>query len=224
MKKTKEEQYNVCLENAKKHGGYKLGLMSSYTWINDPKRLLFVMSRYKFVAKMFAGMNRVLEIGCADAFGSRIVAQSVKNLTVTDFDPVFIENAKGGQRDKFYFTCFVHDILTASTDEDYDGVFALDVIEHINSKDEDIFMLNLCGSLQRNGSIIIGMPSLNSQKYASDASKIGHVNCKSYKQLQDLCRKYFHNVFIFSMNDEVVHTGFHQMANYFLALCCSPKG
>jgi len=30
--------------------------------------------------------------------------------------------------------------------------------------------------------------------------------------------EFFHNVFIFSMNDEVVHTGFHKMANYVFAI------
>jgi hypothetical protein len=32
--------------------------------------------------------------------------------------------------------------------------------------------------------------------------------------------KFFHHVFIFSMNDEVVHTGFYPMAHYLLALGC----
>ena len=34
---------------------------------------------------------------------------------------------------------------------------------------------------------------------------------------------YFNNVFIFSMNDEVVHTGFFPMAQYLIAVCCSKK-
>jgi hypothetical protein len=33
----------------------------------------------------------------------------------------------------------------------------------------------------------------------------------------------FHNVFVFSMNDEVVHTGFHQMAHYVIGLGCGVK-
>ena len=33
---------------------------------------------------------------------------------------------------------------------------------------------------------------------------------------------HFRNVFIFSMNDEVVHTGFYPMAHYLFALCCHP--
>ena len=31
--------------------------------------------------------------------------------------------------------------------------------------------------------------------------------------------KFFRNVFMFSMNDEVLHTGFEKMSNYIFALC-----
>ena len=66
------------------------------------------------------------------------------------------------------------------------------------------------------------MPSLESQIYASEGSKIGHVNCQSGDVLKNNLKKYFHNVFIFSMSDEVVHTGFTPMAHYLLALCVTP--
>jgi hypothetical protein len=67
------------------------------------------------------------------------------------------------------------------------------------------------------------MPSLESQAHASPQSKAGHVNCKSGPELRKAMEKYFHSVFVFSMNDEVVHTGFYPMAHYLLALCTHPK-
>ncbi|MGI8965461.1 MAG: SAM-dependent methyltransferase, partial [Limisphaerales bacterium] len=70
---------------------------------------------------------------------------------------------------------------------------------------------------------LLGTPSLESQVYASPASKEGHVNCKDAAGFKFLMSKFFHNVFIFSMNDEVVHTGFHPMAHYLWALCCKRK-
>ena len=48
----KEPQYNYLIELEKKKGLNNLGLMLSADWSEDPKRLLFVLSRYKFVAKM----------------------------------------------------------------------------------------------------------------------------------------------------------------------------
>ena len=71
--------------------------------------------------------------------------------------------------------------------------------------------------------MILGMPSLESQQYASPQSKAGHVNCKSGEDLKKLLVHYFDNVFLFSMNDEVVHTGYTPMAHYLLVLCCSKR-
>ena len=67
------------------------------------------------------------------------------------------------------------------------------------------------------------MPTIESQKYASKLSKIGHVNCKSKKDLKNLLMKFFNNVFMFSMNDEVLHTGYDKMSHYIFALANSKK-
>jgi protein-L-isoaspartate O-methyltransferase len=67
--------------------------MSSWAYLDDPKRLAFMMARYKFVAKMLDGLSHVLEVGCGDGFGTRVVAQAVQKVTAIDFDPEFIEDA-----------------------------------------------------------------------------------------------------------------------------------
>ena len=71
--------------------------------------------------------------------------------------------------------------------------------------------------------MILGMPSLESQAYASPGSKAGHINCKTAPDLKALMEQFFHTVFMFSMNDEVVHTGYHKMAHYILAVCSHPR-
>src|SRR4249920_2123026 len=126
---TKEKQYQFLLEREKNLSN--LGLMSSQVWQDDPRRLLFVLSRYKFVAKMFSGMNHVLEVGCADAFGTRVVRQEVKALTAVDFDPLFVKHAKKNMSDRWNFECLVHDMMAAPLARGFDGVYAVDVLEHI---------------------------------------------------------------------------------------------
>ena len=221
--KTKEPQYQCCIDFKKKYGLQTLGLMSSHTWLTDPKRLVFVLSRYKFVAKMLSDMNKVLEIGCADAFGTRIVSQAVGSLTAIDFDRLFIEDARRNIKEPYIFECIVHDILAGPVPGSFDGAYSLDVIEHIPQEKEDIFISNIVKSINPQGTAIIGTPSLQSQVHASPASKEGHINCKDGDQLIKLLQKYFYNVFLFSMNDEVIHTGFTPMAHYLIALCCYPK-
>ena len=89
---TVEPQYNDCLEIVQKQGLTKLGIMSNQVWHDDPRRLAFMLSRYKFVSKMISGRKKAAEIGCGDAFGSRIVQQEVEHLNVYDIDPIFIED------------------------------------------------------------------------------------------------------------------------------------
>ena len=93
-KQTKEEQYSLLFDVIEKHGISKFGLMVNESWNQDPKRTLFTLARYKFVAKMLEGYHIVLEVGCADAFGTRLVQQAVAHVTAIDFDPIFIDDAR----------------------------------------------------------------------------------------------------------------------------------
>jgi 2-polyprenyl-3-methyl-5-hydroxy-6-metoxy-1,4-benzoquinol methylase len=221
---TREPQYARSIELLKAKGLASLGLMSNQAWQDDPKHLLFTLARYKFVAKMLADREHVLEVGCADAFGSRLVVQAVRRLTAIDFDPVFIEDVRERMDERWTFTPAVHDMLAGPVPGTFDGAYALDVIEHISPADEPLFMRNLVTSLSPEGVLILGCPSLQSQAYASPPSKAGHVNCKDGPGLRKLLGHYFHNVFIFSMNDEVVHTGFTPMAHYLIGLAATRKG
>ncbi|MCE9605542.1 MAG: class I SAM-dependent methyltransferase [Planctomycetia bacterium] len=224
MSSTREPQYQDSIGMREQFGATNLGMVIALSWHEDPKRLAFTFARYKFVAKMFAGMERVLEVGCGDGFASRIVKQEVTHLTAVDFDPIFIRDAQERMRPEWAFDCKVHDMLEGPVSPgNFEGIYSLDVLEHIQPKDEDAFVGNAVNSLADHGSLIIGMPSLESQAYASPRSKAGHVNCKSAPDLKKLMQRFFHRVFMFSMNDEVVHTGFHPMAQYVIALCCDRK-
>jgi SAM-dependent methyltransferase len=218
--KTKEPQYSLLFKVKEKHGIARLGIMANESWNQDPKRTLFTLARYKFVARMLSGRKRVLEVGCADAFGTRIVQQAVSNVTAVDFDPIFIADVNERMNPHWPIEAFVHDMLAGPVPGEFDAAYALDVLEHIVPDDEHRFIANVLRPLTAEGVAIFGMPSLESQTHASPQSKAGHVNCKSGEELKATLEHHFHSVFIFSMNDEVVHTGFYPMAHYLLALCC----
>lgn len=223
---TVEPQYEPILGND--YVVNHLGLMSGHTWSIDPKRLTFVLSRYKFVSKMLKGYKNVLEIGCGDGWASSIVAKEVKNLTAVDIDPIFIEHAKQYTMDNIIFK--VHDMINDKNiypidriPKYFDGAYALDVLEHIVPEQEGVFLGNICLSIGPRGTFICGSPSLESQTYASDISKKGHVNCKSEDELRNTLNRYFNNVYLFGMNDEVLHTGFGPLCHYRLAICAGAK-
>ena len=190
-----------------------LGPMTSATWRWNPRRLGMMLARYKFVSKMLAGKKRVAEIGAADCFGSEVVKPEVGTLVCTDADPAWSDY------------CQTWDIINGPLIQRhrYDAIYMLDVFEHIHPDDEDKALTNICKSLTQEGVLIVGCPSLESQAYASAVARMGHVNCKSGADLKATMEKYFANVFSFGMNDEVLHTGFHQMCHYLFVVCVGVK-
>ena len=198
-----------------------MGVRTSHNYIEDPQRLVFSLSRYKFVAKMFEGFTNVLEVGAGDGFKSPIVKQHCNNLYLCDILEENLQAFKSTGIKNTHF--FLHNFIQTHTQKKFDGIYSLDVLEHIHKKNEKDFLKNICKSLKINGSLIIGMPSLESQKYASEGSKLGHVNCKSKKDLKTTLSKFFNNVYMFSMNDEVLHTGYDKMSHYIFALANSKK-
>ena len=181
---TKESQYNKLLDYEDQEGLQKLGLMANQCWEEDPRRFVFMLSRYKFVSKILSGYHNVLEVGCGDAFASRIVLQEVNKLTVSDFDPIFIQDILSRNSNKWQLNALKNDFVAKQLNKKYDGIYSLDVLEHIDPKDEKKFISNVACSLENNGVLIFGMPTIESQVYASELSKIGHVNCKTAPDLK----------------------------------------
>ncbi len=194
----------------------KLGAMVGLGWREDPKRLAFTFSRYKFVAKMLNGCASVLEVGCGDATGSWIVAQHVGHLTAIDKDERLLASPPKLNDLEIDLAC--HDIVEKPYRGEYDAAFALDVLEHVHPEHEEAFLANVAHSVKPHGVFIVGMPSLESQAYASGRSKRGHINCKTEEGLRSALAKHCQRVFMFGMNDETLHTGFGPMCHYRLAV------
>ena len=128
-------------------------------WNQDPRRTLFTLARYKFVAKILDGRENVLEVGCADAFGTRLVQQTVKKVAATDIDPTFVEDVKERINPNWPLDVFVHDLLAGPVPGEFDAAYALDVLEHISPQRERSFLDNMVASISETGVLIIGMPS-----------------------------------------------------------------
>ena len=198
----------------------KLGPRASYVISNDPKRMVFILSRYKFCAKLLQGKTSVLEVGCGDAFGSPIVAQSVERLFCVDCESRLIDG--NNERLSFLKNIEFHtmDMINnmPKSDTTFDAAFSIDVIEHIEPELEEAFITNICKSLKKDGMIIIGTPNIEAERFESEPGASPHINLKNHTSLKQLLDRYFVNSFIFSMNDEVIHTGFYPMAHYLFGI------
>lgn len=215
-----QEKYN----NDELNNFLKLGPYNIRGLIEDPKRFGFLISRHKFVSKMLDGRKNVLEIGCQEGLGTLVVSKTVEKITAVDFYKPHIDAAIEGMAPVIKNATFKgHDMIDGPVPGSFDGAYTLDVFEHIDPDQADLFMQNIVASLTENGTLIVGIPSLESQQYASKAAAAGHINCLTGPDLRSFCEKYFHNVYSFGMNDEVLHTGYMPMCQYLFVLCVGPK-
>lgn len=201
----------------------KLGPWTSASMMHDPKHLAFVLSRYKFVAKMLEGKKKVLEVGCGDGFGIPIVAQAVEMLYAIDWEEKLIrgniERLRGGVLSNVSFC--TSDINEKPVEGiKVNAIYSIDFIEHLDPENEDIVMRNMIASYENkeDAVMIIGTPNLTAARHASPQSEALHINLKDHQKLKELLNRYFHNVFMFGMNDEVMHTGYAPMCHYLFGL------
>lgn len=206
------------------HDEIALGAPTSFSFTNDPKHVAFVLARYKFVAKMLEGKKHVMEVGSGDGIGLPLVAQAVGHVSCVDWDERHI--ASIARRLLKY--CPNVDVNHHNMNErpfpaKVDAIYTIDVIEHLDPSKEKQFVENLLESLVDDGVMITGTPNITASAYASPSSAAQHINLKSMKTLRELMEKYFKHVFMFGMNDEVVHTGYAPMCHYIWAVAAGVK-
>ena len=120
-----------------------LGPLTTYSCIHDPKHMVFVLSRYKFVAKMLRNKQSAMEVGCGDSFGLPIVAQAVGRVHCFDWEERNIKN--NPKRLKHLTNCSWEcvDMVKAPPAIKVDAAYSVDVIEHLSPETEDAFMSDL---------------------------------------------------------------------------------
>lgn len=203
-----------------------LGAHTSYEWHSSRRKIIFTGASYKFAMKMIGNMyepgtKEILELGSNDGFGTHFVAEFAKRVVGVDFDEHAVEIARQVTTDKNVE--FICDDFLGKTYGRFDAVITFDVIEHICPEDEDKFMQTVLSNLKDTGTFIVGTPTLEQQQYASECVRKSHINCYKGEELYEMLRRYFHNVYLFTQNDEMIHTGYLRMANGLIAVCANKK-
>ena len=218
------ECYHAGSDFQFEHGEIPLGAPSSYSLTHDPKHLTFVLSRYKFVAKMLEGKKHVMEVGSGDGIGLPIVAKAVGRVSCVDWDERHIGSIKRRLSPHFpNISLHHHDLNAGPINLKVDAIYSIDVLEHVDPVKEDTFMERMVSCLPNNGVMITGTPNISAAQYASECSAVQHINLKSQQTLRTLMERYFENVFLFGMNDEVLHTGYGPMSHYIWSVASGLK-
>jgi 2-polyprenyl-3-methyl-5-hydroxy-6-metoxy-1,4-benzoquinol methylase len=202
---------------------FTLGPVNAATWLRDPKHMGFMLARYKFAGKMLERCRHILEVGCGEALGTWVLARETQaRILATDFDAAQVAYARehvvplGEGR----IRCECLDLVAAPPPESgFDGLVAIDVVEHLHPGDEPAFLDHILAPLAPGAAAVIGTPNRLAEAWASPPSRAGHVNLFDPERLRATLEQRFGHVFLFSMNDEIVHTGFSKMAHYLMALC-----
>jgi 2-polyprenyl-3-methyl-5-hydroxy-6-metoxy-1,4-benzoquinol methylase len=210
-------------QTAEMLGNYSVGWSDhwSYNFRNDPKRLAFVLSRYKFTSKMGAKGRTILELGCGEGIGATVLAETASSYTGVDLDDAAIATARRNfSSSKF---TFIYDDFMGKTFGSFQTAVSLDVVEHIYPQHEALYFETIMNNLTEEGIAIVGTPNITAAPYASQASNLGHVNLFSQARLKAALERYFHNVFPFGINDEILHTGYAPMAHYIICVACNRR-
>jgi len=193
----------------------ELGKFFSHMLINNPRWVLFTFARYKFATRL-VGQSPILDIldlGCNEGYGTLLLTEYGHRVTGVDADADAIKWAKSNMGDK---ANFIGGNFLGKHYGNFDAVVSLDVVEHV--KNTEKYFETVTSNLKKDGFCVIGTPNSTFTPYSSEIARIGHVNLFSAERLRDTTRQYFNNVFLFGMNDEVVHTGFYPMCNYLFVL------
>jgi 2-polyprenyl-3-methyl-5-hydroxy-6-metoxy-1,4-benzoquinol methylase len=223
MSELESKEKALWSEVAERFGSETIALGNhwSYNLRNDPKRLAFVLSRYKFSAKMCRRESTILELGCSEGIGVPILAEFASGYTGVDMDKDAIDSAILNWPQEN--VRFINDNFLEKKYGTFDAVISLDVIEHIDRSIEHQFFKTIYDNLDIDGIAVIGTPNVTSSQYASAASQSGHINLFDYSRLKKTMQSLFTNVFMFGGNDEMVHTGYAPMTHYIYALGCGKK-
>jgi len=209
-------------------GSLTLGPNTFDRYIHDPKRIAFMLSRYKFAAKMLRDCDTIMDVGCGDGFGMLTLLNDTRATAVVgiDFDETLIDYAqhtlmpaiRSAREDGTQIAFNREDIMADSVYSQVDGIACLDVIEHVEPHQGHFFIRQLHRRLNDHGVAVIGTPNGLAAQYASAHSQIGHINLYDPDRFRSELSNVFRHVFLFSMSDEIVHTGFDKLAHYLMAL------
>jgi 2-polyprenyl-3-methyl-5-hydroxy-6-metoxy-1,4-benzoquinol methylase len=215
---------NKIIKGAKEFKVKELSSSVMFQLHNDPKHLGFLFARHKVVGKILRGKNNVLEIGCQDGFGTYLISEYVDKITAIDIEKQHIDEAKKVWKDYAYKIDFQNlDITKSNNLGKFDSVYMLDVFEHISPRDSNKFLKSIIRHMSRDALLIVGMPTKESQIYASKLSKLGHINLFSIFEARRYFYNFFDNVLVFGMNDEMLNLNFEPLNHYMILICIGPK-
>jgi 2-polyprenyl-3-methyl-5-hydroxy-6-metoxy-1,4-benzoquinol methylase len=196
-----------------------LGPSASEQWLCAPDHLAMVLARYRAAAALIGTAKTVLEVGCGEGIGARLLAHGREYLGVDPNARAFdVAVAHLGHRggDVLDTDLIVDTIEALASRYRAEAIVALDVIEHV--ADGAAFIAAIADHLVPPAVCVIGTPSASFDHLASPQSRAAHINTYTHARLHALMARYFLVVQSFGMQDTSLHLG-HPDARHYLLMC-----
>lgn len=204
------------MKNNKKQKPGQVG--RSHMIVENPLMLMIKLARYKFYSKMMNEKDVVLDLGCGQGISTNFYSKFCKYVYGVDLLSEFIEPKNINIK---FIKKNIQNVKKSDFRKKITFISLNDVIEHFSKKKGEK-ILKICKSiLSKKGDVLmIGTPSKYSAKYRSSQSKKQHIYEYKPEELKNICEKHFDRVFQFSMNDEVINTGFSKLSwfNFFICI------
>ena len=186
----------------------------------NPLDIFILLARYKFAARLIDLDDSVLDAGCGLGLGSVMLSKFSRSVTGVDVDGELISYCRKAYGEHGNLNFEIGDLKDRSSMKGcFDSIVCMDVIEHFSKEDGAAVVESMANVLTKRGMLIIGTPNVRSQEFASARRKSTHLFEYDYAAFRELLSGHFPRVLIFSMTDELVSTGFSQLAWYFIGVC-----
>lgn len=130
--------------------------------------------------------NNVLEVGCGNGNFTVFLAQECDRVTGIDINREYVEVAKKRLAKQTGITILKEDVTKLQSNNSFDTIIMLDVLEHIENDIATLQQLNTL--LQPQGKLIIKVPALN-YIYGEMDRAIGHYRRYNKNTLVDTFQK-----------------------------------
>jgi ubiquinone/menaquinone biosynthesis C-methylase UbiE len=155
------------------------------------------LGKYYFALNYVTPESTVLDAACGVGFGSFILSQKAKKVFGVDIDEPSLAQARSGfAAENIGF--LKGDVRKLDFPDEYFDLFvSIETIEHLNEKDQALYLREAGRVLKKNGTLIVSTPDKDVE--AAQGMKYGHFHEKEFTkdELAEFIGRYFGDVQIF---------------------------
>ena len=145
------------------------------------------LGRYYFASDILKNSKKVLDVACADGYGTYILSKTIKKVYGIDCNRDYLEIAKNNYKnDNIEYKCI--DLDTSEIDDTYDGIVCFETLEHLKKPEK--FLYNLYKILDNDSILLLSIPNSNYEIIENGKNKDSfHLQVFQYDEIIKLIKK-----------------------------------